>query len=131
MEKLVTAGKLAEELSVSETAVRRAVRTGRLTAYGKDGAPLPSETKVRPKFLRLREAKKQWEASRFKAAPGKDEPGTLVEARARKVAADAAMQELRLRVRRGELIDKEAQSLAFAVIGREFARALENMEFWA
>jgi hypothetical protein len=129
MQRLITVTELAKQLSVSETAVRKAIRSGRLTPYCKDGTPLPPETKIRPKFLRLREAKKQWVEGRYKPGPGK-EPSSLLEARKRRIEIDTKLKEIELRRKNRELIPAEASTAAIKALGRATQRVHRSIVGW-
>ena len=60
----------ARALGVSHGEIYAAIETGRITAYDRDGNRLRPGKDNRGKFVRLTEAKRQWERNRMKEPPG-------------------------------------------------------------
>jgi hypothetical protein len=127
--KLISAKAFAGRLGVSHSVVYRAIATGRVKAYCRDGNPLRAGARG-AKFVRPAEAERQWREGRAMPRRGEDEP-TLIEARRRKLAADAALLEIRLAQRRRELIPKAEAITTMEFVGRSVQSVHKSIVMWA
>jgi transcriptional regulator with XRE-family HTH domain len=114
-------------LSKSDLAARLGVHKSRVSQYIRDGLPVLPDGRVDA------EAAEAWLAARLDPArqaaargPGVAEGGggRLLEARRRKVSAEAERAEMELRLRRGELVERQVIAATLAPWIRELRDAI-------
>src|SRR2546422_10723778 len=104
--ELIAPLDFARQIGVSHSVLYRAIASGRISTYTSSGARLRPGAGARGKFVWPDEARQEWETNRCKERGGGG--ATLMAARTRKIKADAALRELQLSVKQGELVPAEA-----------------------
>jgi hypothetical protein len=141
-ESLVSATAFSNAVGVTPRAVTKAIKQGRLQAYGKSGRRV-SANFCGPKFLKLDEARQSFDESRVrlddsflaKEAKESEKSGPprrdLLTARTRTAGLQAALLQMRLARELGDVIPKAAATAAVESLGRAVARALKGGPAWA
>lgn len=153
---LITTTEFAAQVGVSQRAVAKAIRVGRVPCYDETGAQAVLGVAKRV-FVKADEAASAFRLSRARVddaalaemaeqldrelsiepeaapqpveAPGKAQ--TLVGAKTTKEELQADLLRLRLARERGELISRQAQLDAFETAGRVVGRQFQGMTAWA
>ena len=153
---LITTTEFAKQVGVSQRAVAKAIKVGRVPAYDETGARAAPGISGRI-FVKADEAVSAFRLSRARIddaviaemaaeldreisidpeeslapadAPGR--PPTLVGAKTAKEELQADLLRLRLGRERGELVSRQAQLDAFETAGRTVGRQYQTMMTWA
>jgi len=145
---LITTTEFAKQIGVSQRAVAKAIRVGRIPSYDESGAPPgPGSKRV---FVKRDEAAEAFRLSRARIDDSSlaemsadldrelsvetdvvERAPTLVGVKTATEELKADLLRLRLARERGELISRQAQIDAFETAGRAVARQFQMMTSWA
>lgn len=152
---LITTTEFAKQAGVSQRAVAKAIKVGRVPAYDETGTLAPAGARGRI-FVKADEAIAAFRLSRARIddatvaetaaeldrenafdAPDSSRPatppqdGSLVAAKKDKELLQSDILRLRLARERGELVSRQMQLEAFETAGRAVGRQFQTMASWA
>jgi hypothetical protein len=154
---MIAPAEFARQIGVSKQGISKAIKTGRIPVYDEAGSRVAGSYTGR-KFVKPDEAAPAFRLSRARiddaslaeisaelereldvevsdAAPvgtaRADKPPSLASAKTEKEVLQNDLLRLRLAKERGELISRQAQIDAMETAGREIARDLQAIAFWA
>jgi hypothetical protein len=152
---MMSPSAFARHIGVSQQAISRAIRVGRLTAYDAAGLRVSPDFSGR-KFLKPEEASVAFQLSRARiddfalaemarslgdelvatlpeapAAASKDDTKTLLSVKTAKEWLQSEILRVRLARERGELVSRAATLAAFEDAGRTVALEVQSIASWA